>query len=67
MARPSHPPQLDYSNYIWRNRNGKSMNKQPFMTNPGKSSYPADVEDFSLLKALQTCALETGARNENSE
>jgi hypothetical protein len=46
---------------------GIKMSEQPFMINPGISSSPTELEDFSLLMALQTSASEIGARDKNSE
>jgi hypothetical protein len=37
------------------------------MVKPGISSSPTDFEGFNLLMALQTSALEMGARDKNSE
>jgi hypothetical protein len=48
-------------------RIGIKTAEQPFMTNPGISSSPTDLEGFSLLIALQTSKSEIGARDKNSE
>jgi hypothetical protein len=37
------------------------------MIKPGISSSTTDLEGYNLLTALQTSALEVGARSENSE
>jgi hypothetical protein len=37
------------------------------MANPGILSSPSDLGGLSLLMALQTCALEIGTRDKNSE
>jgi hypothetical protein len=41
-------------------RIGIKIAEQPFMTNPGISSSPTDLEGFSLLMALQTSKSEIG-------
>jgi hypothetical protein len=48
-------------------RIGMKIAEQPLMMKPGISSSPTDLEDFSLLMALQTSASETRARDRNSE
>jgi hypothetical protein len=43
------------------------MIEQPFMTNPGLSSSPTDLEWFGLLMALDISASEMGTKDKNSE
>jgi hypothetical protein len=36
MARPSHPPRLDYSNYTWRRNKCRTFNQDEKKTIPNK-------------------------------